>query len=149
MTQTPSSIVATPRPLYLQSRAILWVFLGGTLGTAAREALTILYPSGEGFPLALFLINISGAFLLGLLLESLLIAGPDEGWRRSARLTLGTGFLGGFTTYSAFALAVAEFTARGHLLLAIGYGLGSVIVGIVACVAGVTLAAAWRRGTGR
>src|SRR5699024_11239433 len=54
-------------------------------------------------PVGTFLANISGAFLLGLLVESLSRRGADHGRRRDLRLLLGTGLLGGYTTYSALA----------------------------------------------
>ncbi len=74
----------------------LMVFLGGSLGAVCRCALSIQMKRilSTRFPMATFLINLSGSFLLGLLLAS------DTG--SMMRLLAGTGFLGGFTTFSTF-----------------------------------------------
>lgn len=60
-----------------------------------------------------FAANVSGAFVLGATLETLTLLGPDGGWRRHARLFLGTGFCGAFTTYSALALRSTPSPATG------------------------------------
>jgi CrcB protein len=87
-------------------------------------------------------INLIGAFVLGVLLEALSAAGPDRGVRRAMRLTLGTGILGGFTTYSTFMVETADRLRSGHALLAIAYLVGSVIAGLLA--AGLGISTAWR-----
>jgi len=92
----------------------------------------------------ILLINVVGAFALGLLLESLVRRGPDAGRRRDLRLLVGTGVLGGFTTYSA--LAVDTATLLGDALpIAINYGVGSVVLGAVASWVGITVSAALHR----
>ncbi|GAB2539475.1 CrcB family protein [Brachybacterium huguangmaarense] len=130
------------RPLHRSPAALALVLLGGTLGTAAREALTLAVPPVAGLPAALLLANLAGALLLGVLLEALARRGPDLGTRRSLRLLLGTGALGGFTSYSALSLAVAQgLLGTGTELAGIAYGLGSVAAGALATVAGIALAA--------
>ena len=101
---------------------------------------------GSGWPTGTFAVNAVGAFLLGLLLESLARRG-DEGPRaRGLRLLAGTGFLGGFTTYSSLADEVdLLLTPGGSLPLALGYGLGSVVVGFLAALLGVLAAATGHR----
>ncbi len=117
-------------------------------GTAAREGLVLTFPGIGGLPTTILMINIAGAFLLGLLLESLLRAGNDDGARRTLRLMLGTGFCGGFTTYSAFAVDAmwlfgghgpAAGPTTGILLIA-----ATVLIGAAATWAGIA-AASWRR----
>jgi len=134
-----------PRPVHLRWRYIGLVAIGGTLGTAAREALSLLIPATGAFPVSIFLINITGAFALGFLLEYLLRAGPDEGRRRRLRLLVGTGFMGGYTTYSTLAVGVADALAGGEAALGILYGIVSVIVGIAAGFAGIALGAGTHR----
>lgn len=135
----------TERPVHLRWRFIGLVALGGTIGTGIREALALSFPAAPGtLPVTILLINIIGAFALGLLLESLLHRGPDEGQRRDVRLFVGTGVLGGFTTYSA--LAVDTATLLGDALaVAVIYGVGSVILGAVASWAGIATGSALHR----
>ena len=88
-------------------------------------------------PIATFGINVIGAFLLGVLLEFLADRSPDTGWSRRIRLGVGTGGLGGFTTYSALATETAILAS--HPGRAIGYAIGTVILGAAASVAGIWL----------
>jgi fluoride exporter len=136
-----------PRPVHLHWRYVGLVALGGVFGTATREALTLAVPSNGAFPLAIFLVNIIGAFLLGVLLEGLTRRGPDAGRRRTLRLLVGTGFLGGFTTYSALAvdsalLLSSQAGATGAQVgVGFGYALGTVLVGAVATWGGIVVGA--------
>ena len=88
-----------------------------------------------------------GAFLLGLLLESLLRRGPDAGRRRDLRLLFGTGVLGGFTTYSALAADSSVLLIEGSALVGVLYAVGSVVLGVLASWGGIVLAR--RIGGGR
>jgi CrcB protein len=135
-----STGIRHPRPVHLHWRYVGLVALGGMVGTAAREALTLMIPSVGAFPLAIFLINISGAFLLGVLLEGLARRGPDAGRRRTLRLLLGTGFLGGFTTYSALAAASALLLGE-QAGLALSYAIGTVLAGAMATWCGIAVGA--------
>jgi CrcB protein len=134
------------RPVHLHWRYIALVALGGAFGTAGREGLTLAIPSLGAFPLATFAVNLTGAFLLGFLLEALTRRGPDNGGRRTLRLLLGTGFLGGFTTYSTLATDTVLVLAADNTAIALAYSLGTVAVGAVASWAGIAVAAG-RRGT--
>lgn len=133
------------RPVHLRASFLGPALLGGTLGTAAREALSLTIPSLGGVPVAIFGINLLGALLLGLLLESLARLGPDEGWRQRVRILLGTGFMGGFTTYSALAVDTAGLLGEGRVGTGIGYGLATVILGGMATWAGIVLGSLTRR----
>lgn len=133
------------RPIHLRSRYIALVFAGGTAGTAARESISLAIPSIGGIPLAIFLINILGALFLGALLEALARRGPDEGRRRTLRLLLGTGFAGGFTTYSALASDAGFLFIEGNPLAGAGYALATLLVGALATLVGIALAAAHHR----
>lgn len=131
--------------------ALLLVALGGAAGSAARAGVTLAIP---GAPLAAtLLVNVVGAFALALLVGVLDGAGPgpgEEEWppaqrqrrrhRHRARLLLGTGFCGGFTTYSAVALQSAELIGDSAPLVAAAYMLGTLVVGTLATVAGLVLA---------
>lgn len=136
------------RPAHRQWRYIGLVAAGGAAGTALRAAVTLLVPDAGLFPVAVFGINLVGAFALGLLLEALARSGPDEGPRLGARLLAGTGVLGGFTTYSALATATAELTVAGHLATALTYAFGTVVLGAIASVAGIAAGRFASRGRG-
>ncbi len=113
------------------------VVLGGSAGTAARALAEGAFPAmPAGWPWATFVINVTGAFLLGFLLEALCRGGRDEGWRRRVRLGAGTGFLGGYTTYSTFALEVAQRAPA----LAAAYAAATALLGVAAAIAGYRLA---------
>lgn len=114
------------------------IFAGGAVGTALRDALESALPAAaNGWPWATFWINLTGAVVLGGLLEGLAISGPDRGWRRGLRLGVGTGLLGGYTTYSTFAVETLRLLQGGSWPLAGGYALGSVVLGVAGAFAGV------------
>ncbi|HJC29422.1 MAG TPA: CrcB family protein [Candidatus Dietzia intestinipullorum] len=116
--------------------ALALVAVGGSAGTAARVVVSTLFP---GQPLASTLaVNAAGAFALGLLVE-VLDARRDTGRRHGARLVLGAGFCGGFTTYSLIAYQVADLTRGGDLHTAVTYGLATLVLGGVAAAGGMLL----------
>jgi len=121
------------------------VFLGGTVGTALREVLLLLDPGDIAIT---FAINVTGALLLGALLETLLGRGPDAGRRRGIRLLVGTGVLGGFTTYSALATDTGLLLADGSVGAALLYAGGTLILGAVATWLGIIGSASLRRRRG-
>lgn len=137
------------RPVHLRAGGIGLVIVGGTLGTAAREALTLAFGPVGSFPATIFTINIAGALLLGVLLESLARGGRDTGRRLRIRLIAGTGFLGGFTTYSALATDTNLLAFAGTPSLALAYAAGTLVLGALATWAGIVLADRLGRARGR
>jgi len=135
----PSPARIMPRVVRRPTVALgLVVLCGATIGTLARAGLSEAFPHAEGaWPWATFWINLAGSFVLGALLEFLALAGTDEGWRRTARLGLGTGVLGGFTTYSTFAVEIDRLTRDDHLALAVAYTGTSLVAGIVLAALGM------------
>lgn len=127
--------------------SLILVFLGGVIGAGCRELLMLGFPQHGPTPLTLLAINVMGALFLGLLLEAL-IEGQGRGAGR-ARLLLGTGLLGGFTSYSALALAVTALIVEAQPILAIAYGLGTVALGAAATAFGIALGRLVRRTAGR
>jgi fluoride exporter len=126
------------RPAHLSWTSIGLVAVGGGLGTGLRYLITMLTPKVAGLPIATFGINVIGAFLLGVLLELLADRSLDTGWSRRIRLGVGTGGLGGFTTYSALATE-AVVLAPSNPGLAVAYAVGTVLIGGVASIAGIWL----------
>jgi fluoride exporter len=137
--EAPEDIVGRPHPVHLSPGNIALVAVGGAVGTGLRYWISAVVPHWAGIPVATLSINVVGAFLLGVLLELLAESGQDSGWSRRLRLGIGTGGLGGFTTYSALANDAATLAAA-HPGRAAGYALATVIVGAVACLAGIWLA---------
>ena len=127
------------------------VAAGGAAGVLARAGIEQAFPAAPGgWPWATFWINVTGSLVLGALLETLVRSGPDHGWRRAVRLGCGTGVLGGFTTYSTFAVEAVRLAEGGDLGTGLAYALVSVAVGVTAAAAGIVLAgAAHRRRTAR
>lgn len=116
---------------------ILLVVAGGALGTAARLGLDLALPAPGGFPLAILLVNIAGAFLIGVVMGRMPRA-------TGIRLFLVTGVLGGFTTYSAFGAGTVELWESAPAL-ALLYAAASLVLGVIAAVLGLRIASP-RRG---
>jgi CrcB protein len=116
-----------------------WVFLGGGIGSALRYGVgrVALAVAGPNFPLATLVVNLLGCTLMGVLVEWL--AWRDMGIDASMKLFLATGLLGGFTTFSAFALDAVTLWQRGEALTAAAYAAGSVVLSIVGFLAGMAL----------
>ncbi len=125
------------RAAHLRPALVAWVALGGVCGTAARIAVTGAVPRPDGLPLATVAVNLLGALALGILLEALARRGPDRGGRRVARLLLGTGFCGGFTTYSTFTVDADVLLREGRPAAALGYLTVSLLGGLLATWAGI------------
>jgi CrcB protein len=118
------------------------VFAGGTVGTALRAGIGLVAPTLDAVPVATIGINVAGAFALGALLAVLGRRGPDAGRRRVLRLLIGTGVLGGFTTFSALAVDTAVLLEGAHVLEGMAYGAGTVLAGLLAAAAGSWLGGA-------
>jgi CrcB protein len=126
-------------PVHLTPQLVLLVFIGGTVGVLLRALISNQVATESAFPSATFAINVTGALALSVLIESLAVRGSDVGHRRNARLLLGTGLLGGFTTYSALAVETEGLLRAGALDLAFAYAVGTLAVGFVASIVGITL----------
>ena len=113
------------------------ILLGGTVGTALRAWIEGAFAPQVGeWPWATFWINVSGALLLGIVLELLAATGPDRGWRRGVRLGVGTGLLGGYTTYSTFSVETLQLLQAGAWLIGLAYAIASVLLGLIAAFLG-------------
>lgn len=115
----------------------LLVFVGGGIGAVARHGVNRagLALLGPGFPWWTLTVNVAGSFLIGLLAG--MFGALETG--HHARLFLTTGFLGGFTTFSAFSLDALTLWERGEPLQASLYIIGSVVLSLIAAVAGLML----------
>lgn len=121
---------------------LLIVALGGAIGASLRHlsGMFWLRLMGPGFPWGTLFVNVAGSLAMGLLIGWLVKrSGAAAVSSENLRLLLATGVLGGFTTFSAFSLDVANLWQRGEAMLALGYVLASVLFSILAVFAGLWL----------
>ena len=110
-------------------RRLLLVIAGGMLGTAARLGIGLLIPNAGLLPVGTLVANVVGALLIGVLAARL--PSPSD-----IRVFLGTGILGGFTTYSAFAVGSVQLWTDAPLLavlyvvMTLGIGLAAAVLGM-------------------
>ena len=118
-------------------QAYILVMTGGAIGAAARYGLARAFPSvSTGWPWPTFIANVAGGLLMGLLAAFVVRNGAVD---ENIRLFAGVGVLGGFTTFSAFSLEMAQMVERGELALAGGYALASVLLALLALFAGLLI----------
>jgi fluoride exporter len=124
----------------------LFVALGGGIGAWLRYVTGRLWLAGIGpvaasaFPWATLTANVLGSLAMGLLVGWLARHGEvGFGGGETWRLLLGVGLLGGFTTFSAFSLELANFIVRGALAHAAFYALVSVSAGVLGLFAGLSI----------
>ncbi|MCM2474932.1 fluoride efflux transporter CrcB [Rhizobium sp. CG5] len=117
---------------------MLLVAAGGAVGSVARYAVGVwaIRTLGPALPWGTFIVNIVGSFVIGLFAE--MVAGKFSA-SPELRLLLITGFLGGFTTFSAFSLDAISLIERGASTSALIYVVGSVTLSIAAVIAGLAL----------
>jgi fluoride exporter len=119
------------------------VAIGGGIGALARYGIAQLLPTHGGqFPWGTFVINVSGCFLIGVLMVLI-----TEVWsaHRLVRPFLGVGVLGGFTTFSTYANEIRGLLQPGTVAIAMAYLAGTLSCALLAVVLGVWLT---RTGTG-
>lgn len=117
---------------------MLWVALGGGIGAAARYGVNVWSGRtfGTVFPWHTLIVNVLGCFAMGLIIELLARKFSAD---TNLRAFLTTGILGGFTTFSAFALDFAVLAERKDYSLAMSYVGSSVILSLVGVFAGLAL----------
>lgn len=112
-------------------RRLLLVFIGGSIGTAVRLAIGFGIPDAGGLPTATLVVNVLGALLIG-------VVAARFASTAALRVFLGTGVLGGFTTYSAFTTGAVSLWADAPLL-AFAYAAGSLVLGLAAAALGMRM----------
>ncbi|MBL1074789.1 fluoride efflux transporter CrcB [Nocardia sp. 2] len=118
------------------------IALGGGLGALLRYGVSLLVPHTGAIPWPTLAVNVIGCFLIGVLMVSI-----TEKWtpHRLTRPFLGVGVLGGFTTFSTYAVEVRTLLESGRSAVALGYLGGTVVTAVGAVVLGM---AATRRVIG-
>ena len=114
----------------------LFVAIGGAVGAVARYLVGLLPVSPQnGFPVKTLAINVSGAFLIGIIAA----AAEKHSVNPNLVLLLKVGVCGGFTTFSTFALETTQLMERGSHFLAFAYICTSVIFSVAAVFASQAL----------
>jgi CrcB protein len=122
----------------LHPGTIAVIALGGAAGTLGRVELGRLIPTTtNGFPWPTFAANITGAFIIGVVIVLVLDRLPPT---RYVRPLIGTGFCGGLTTFSTLAVEIDLLLKAGRVGLAIAYLAASLAAGMVAVFAGMAVA---------
>ena len=119
---------------------MILLILGGAIGTYARYVLSKWLggqPWAQGFPFGTFVINVSGSFILAAAAIIILERLPPE--HEDWYLLIGTGFCGGYTTFSTFEWETFRLVRDGSLGLAAVNVVGSVVAGFIGVLLGVLL----------
>ncbi|MDE3061130.1 MAG: fluoride efflux transporter CrcB [Pseudomonadota bacterium] len=117
--------------------AFMYVAVGGAFGAMCRFAMMSLIGKinpGE-FPFGTFTVNILGSFLMGFLVAVIATYLPQRA--KDLHLLLAVGMLGGFTTFSSFALDVFTMFERGVIAQGLVYTFGSVVLSVAALMGGM------------
>jgi CrcB protein len=115
---------------------LLLVAAGGAIGASLRHlsGMAAVRLFGTGFPWGTLFVNVFGSFLMGLFIAWMV---KKTGVSNDVRLFMATGILGGFTTFSAFSLDVANMVERGAMSSAFVYIAASVIISLAAVFIGL------------
>jgi len=119
-------------------KQVLFVGLGGAAGSMLRyltNVITLKYYSAN-FPLATFIVNVAGCFIAGLIFGSIT---QETAEAQNLKVLLITGFCGGFTTFSAFALENVRLMNSGNLSTAVLYTGLSIVTGLLAAWLGLSV----------
>ena len=115
-----------------------WLALGGGVGAVLRYLVDVAVTSRwrRQFPLATLLINVSGAFLLGVVVALVAEVGPAVG---AVAPLVATGVLGGYTTFSTASHDTIRLARDGRLPTALAYAVGTMVASVLAVFAGLWL----------
>ena len=114
---------------------------GGALGAPARYLIgKAVHVSAGSFPWGTFWINVTGSFVLGVLLTLIVERWPPT---RFVRPFVAVGFLGAYTTFSTFGVEADRLMSNGRIAVAAAYVVGSVLGAVAAVYLGISLARLW------
>ena len=118
-------------------REVVAVIVGAIVGTGLRLTLDTVVPHTDTtFPVSTLVINVVGAFALGILVSRVWVRPSTPGWLKAG---LGPGLLGSFTTFSALVVSLVALASHGEWMLALAYLAASILLGFAAASAGLAL----------
>ena len=122
----------------MQVSTCLWIGIGGFFGAVARYGVNtwLITRWGTAFPYGTLFVNVSGSFVLCLMI-AMLSRGVDVA--PALRLALTVGFLGSYTTFSTFSADALLLLENGYTLRGLAYVVGSVVGGVLLGAAGLLL----------
>ncbi|MCX4911067.1 fluoride efflux transporter CrcB [Streptomyces sp. NBC_00878] len=129
-----------------QGPVVAVVSVGGALGASARYGASLLWPTYTGgFPWTTFSVNVAGCFVIGVFMVMI-----TDVWAAHPLLRpfFGTGVLGGFTTFSTYAVDIQRLVDTGHPRTGLAYLAASLVAALAAvwlAVTAVRRVLAWRR----
>lgn len=120
---------------------VLLVVVAGALGAVTRFVVDseIKVRVGHPFPVGTFVINVTGSFLIGVLAGLVMFSGQAAEWQS----VIGTGFCGGFTTFSTASVETVRLVQRRLHRVALANLLATVGASVAACAAGLALVSLW------
>jgi CrcB protein len=130
-----ASSMSAAKPWSLRGgRARLLVFAGGAIGTGLRyAAFRIWYHRPGTFPTTTLVVNSLGALVLGATVAVIVGVRRDADWHAFLRV----GVLGGFTTFSAYTIELAEYVRDDRIAMAAVYAVSMTLIGIVSAIVGL------------
>jgi CrcB protein len=135
------------RSVRARTPVVAAVAVGGALGASIRYEIGVsVHAPPDAFPWPTFWINVSGSFLLGMLLTLVLERWPPT---RYVRPFLGIGVLGAYTTFSTYSVETDLLLRDGHVAVGLLYAVASLVAGGIAVYLGIVAARSWpslRRG---
>ena len=122
----------------MQIGILIAIALGGAIGSLLRYfvASAIQSPANSGFPIGIFVVNITGGLLMGIIVE---LSALKLNLTPEVRAFLTVGILGGYTTFSTFSLDSVLLIQRGEYISAATYIIGSTVLSILALFTGLYL----------
>ena len=120
---------------------LFWICVGGAVGSGARYLVSgwAAQALGTGFPYGTLVVNVTGSFALAGIMH---VGLATELLSPTLRITLATGVLGGFTTYSTFSYETFRYLQEGAIWMASLNVVVTLVACLVGCVLGFTLARA-------
>jgi len=119
-------------------QTLAFIGVGGALGAMLRYVVVLASSRvfGVGFPYGTMTVNIVGSIIMGMVVAHTM---HEASLSDEMRALIITGFLGGFTTFSAFSLDVVSLFERGDNMAVVGYIMGSIILSVVGLMLGMSV----------